>query len=174
MVTQDVEACKRFLMEENNAGELNINKLTIVGAELGAIVAMNWAALDWSWPVLATGKQGQDVKALVLLSPAWSVKGFAVSGALATQAIQQHMSMYIVVGSRSKDAVNIHKAVDSKRGQTEEKDIFLAKVDTSLEGTKMLAAPNLELPNRIAQFIKLRVGDKTFPWQERGSPLSSK
>jgi hypothetical protein len=70
--------------------------------------------------------------------------------------------------------VNLHKAVSSKRDKDREQDVFLAKVDTSLEGTKMLAAPNLQLPNRIAQFIKMRVADQTLPWRERNGAISSK
>ncbi len=64
MVDQDLEACKSFLMDKNNAGELNINKLCVIGEEMGAVVGVDWAAWDWHWPRLATGKQGQDVKAL--------------------------------------------------------------------------------------------------------------
>ena len=44
-----MEAIKRFLMTKHNAGELNIDKLCVVGVEFG-LVAVNWAAHDWSWP----------------------------------------------------------------------------------------------------------------------------
>ncbi len=39
MATEDMMAVKQFLWERNNKGELNIDKLCIVGAELGASVA---------------------------------------------------------------------------------------------------------------------------------------
>jgi hypothetical protein len=66
-MVQDLEACKRFLMEKNNAGECNIEMLCLIGAEFGSILATRYAALDWSVPNLPAYKQGQDVKALVLL-----------------------------------------------------------------------------------------------------------
>jgi pimeloyl-ACP methyl ester carboxylesterase len=68
-MTLDVEACKKFLMEKNNAGQCNIEMLCVVGAELGSIVAMRYAAADWSVPNLPAFKQGQDVHGLILLSP---------------------------------------------------------------------------------------------------------
>ncbi|MFI4876404.1 MAG: hypothetical protein ACIALR_13725, partial [Blastopirellula sp. JB062] len=43
-VHQDMEAIKRFLMDENNAGKLNIELLTIVAADdFSSILAANWA-----------------------------------------------------------------------------------------------------------------------------------
>ena len=64
---EDIEACKRFLLKKNNGGELNIEFLTVVAAGQSAVLASQWAVKDWSWPVVAGRKQGQDVKALVLL-----------------------------------------------------------------------------------------------------------
>ena len=46
MVTQDMRAVKDFLWNRNNAGELNIDKLCVVGAEMGASVALDFALAD--------------------------------------------------------------------------------------------------------------------------------
>ena len=100
MVEQDLEACKSFLMEKNNAGELNINKLCVIGAEMGAVVAVDWAGWDWHWPVLATGKQGQDVKALVLISPAWSVKGISMTEVVNNRKLADKWSWLVLVGDQ--------------------------------------------------------------------------
>ncbi len=75
MIEQDLEACKAYLMDKNNSGELNINKLVVIGAEMGSVLAVNWAAWDWHWPMLTTGKQGQDVKGSCLFHPLGRSKG---------------------------------------------------------------------------------------------------
>ncbi len=75
MVAVDLPVLKRFLVEKNNNKELNIEKLTVVAAEESAVLAVFWTQLDWSVPPSGFEKQGQDIKALILLSPKWSVPG---------------------------------------------------------------------------------------------------
>ena len=48
--------------EGQNAGELNIEELCVIGAELGSILAVRWAAYDWSLQDLPAYKQGKDVE----------------------------------------------------------------------------------------------------------------
>ena len=113
----DVEVCKSFLMTRNNARELNIDKLCLVGAEMGATVAVNWAARDWSWPVLVgSGKQGQFVKALVLISPQWSFKGMTIAPAVGNREFISHLSWMIVVGEQESksmgEAKRLNQALD--------------------------------------------------------------
>ncbi len=82
MVRFDMERLKYFLLQKNNAGELNIEKLCIVGGGMGASVAMTWARLDWNRPPVGNRKQGQDVKALVLLSPEMNTPGLPLAAAV--------------------------------------------------------------------------------------------
>ncbi|MFP6619595.1 MAG: alpha/beta fold hydrolase [Pirellulaceae bacterium] len=63
----DLEACKSFLKKQNNAGLLNLEQLCLVGSDLGALLALEWSVRDWNAPSLPSLKQGQDVKALVLI-----------------------------------------------------------------------------------------------------------
>ncbi len=69
MVTADMERIRAFLIEKNNAGELNIEKTCLVGAEMGASVALTWSYMDWLRAPVGNKKQGQDVKAVVAISP---------------------------------------------------------------------------------------------------------
>jgi len=82
MITVDMEVLKNFLWGENNAQKLNIERLCVVGAGMGASVALNWTRLDWVRPPIGYKKQGQDVKGLVLLSPAMKSQGLSLSTAM--------------------------------------------------------------------------------------------
>ena len=181
MVEDDMETLKGFLMAKNNAGELNIEKLCVVGAEMGAAVALEWARLDWSWPPLATGKQGQDVKALVLLSPPWAFRGLNMRQAMSHRALRSQLSIFIVVGKgKSKslqDARRLEKIFDryhpeppaGKEAQLA--DFFYNEIETSLQGTKLLGLRDRPLEGAIAKFITLRLVDQSFPWKDRKGPL---
>jgi pimeloyl-ACP methyl ester carboxylesterase len=176
----DVDAAKRFLFQKNNEGELNIDLLCVVGAEMGAIVATNWASLDWDWPQLPAGRQGRDVKALVLLSPLQSYKGITLNRALGHPALQRVLSTMIVVGSEDEEGVRDARAIynrlerfrrpTSDAGETPAYvDLFFVQPKTSLRGTKLLRARGLTVNEDIARFIGLRLvaNKERFPWRER-------
>ena len=109
----DIEACKRFLLERNNAKELNIELLCVVGAEFGATLAVNWAVMDWSWPQLPAYKQGRDVKSLVLLSPVQAFKGVTLNDAL-KQSIVRTGNIMIVVGAGDASGNRIAKTIHDR------------------------------------------------------------
>jgi pimeloyl-ACP methyl ester carboxylesterase len=185
MVTQDLERIKKFVIEKNNLGELNLRKLCLVGAEMGAAVAVNWAALDWSWPPLATGPQGQDVNGLVLLTPAWGFKGMSIVNATKQQDVTASISTMIIVGSG--DTANLREArrlqqifqkyhddfpKDTPRDVLlEKKDLFFITPATSLQGTKMLGEKSLGVEANILEFIRYRLVNKKFQWAKRERPL---
>jgi len=186
MVRRDMEKFKSFLVQKNNAGELNLEKLCVVGAEMGAVVALNWAVWDWHWPVYPDFKQGQYVKALVLISPPWSFKGVDVSEALNFPAIRGTapvtISLQIIYGANDrKVAGEIDRMVrilrqhrpeyETEEEIREKQDFFVRPVaKTSLQGTKLLdgrepAVFQQVLP-AIASFIHFRLEKKDFPWHE--------
>jgi pimeloyl-ACP methyl ester carboxylesterase len=181
MVRRDLEAVKSFLVEENNAGRLNIERLGVVGLEMGATVAINWAALDWSWPVLATGKQGQDVKGLVLISPQWSFQGLKISEAIAQDSVRSKLSVLIITGRRDSqllaEARRLHSALarfhpaPPPDEADEKQTLWLKTPPTSLQGTALLNEKSLQVGEMIRAFVELRLVDKPFVWNERKRPL---
>ncbi len=179
MVKRDMEAVKNFLLAKNNAGELNIDRLGVVGVEMGATIAVNWAALDWSWPVLATGKQGQDVKALVLISPEWSFKGVRISEAMVQPSVRSELAFLIVTGSRNsklaQEARRLYNALTRYHVESsddiEKQTLFLRTPPTSLQGTQLLNEKSVNVQQMIVQFVELRLLKLDLPWQNRKGPL---
>jgi pimeloyl-ACP methyl ester carboxylesterase len=187
MITNDMEAVKSFLMTKHNAGELNIERLCLVGAEMGATIAMNWAQYDWSHPVLLTGKQGQDVKGLVLISPEFAFRGISMKQAASDEQVRSKLSVLIVVGKGKpksvQDADRVYKLFKpfhlapekleelSREERSDRQDLFIQMVETTLQGTQLVNAKGLKVGDRIAQFIQLRLEKKSIPgWKERKTP----
>lgn len=184
MVQFDVEEAKRFLMREHHAGKLNIERLGLVGAGMGATIAAYWAFNDWAAPRIAV-KQGQDVKALVLISPESRFKAFSILEPFTDPAMRSEVALYLIAGgSHSKPghaAEQIYNTVkrfhplpaaDLPADKAlEKKTLFLdTGYDTSLQGTKMLGA-KLGVEERIARFIDLRLAKPSIPWAERRSAI---
>ncbi|HRX80703.1 MAG TPA: hypothetical protein P5307_16655, partial [Pirellulaceae bacterium] len=139
----------------------------------------NWAAYDWSRRQLPAFKQGRDVKALVLVSPESSFKGFSLTTALNHPIIQKSMSIMIIVGeddrSAASDAKTIHSRLERLRTDQDPKnpDLVYLKPNTTLQGTQLINVPGLPLRDYIGVFIEQRLVRKSseFPWTERTSPL---
>ena len=189
----DLEAIKKLLMDKHNEGELNIELLCVVAADASTIVAVNWAVQDWSWPQLPSIKQGQDVKALVLLSPERSFKGYnctrALSGDLMRAKYPVKLSILIAVGQKDaeerREARNLFNQLERAYPKPElpadptpedrfkVQFLYWAPADTELQGTELLD-PRLDLgvAEFISDFIKYRLAETVdqYPWRERRSP----
>jgi pimeloyl-ACP methyl ester carboxylesterase len=177
MATEDVEAVKRFLMRKNNDRELNIEKLCLVGAEMGAMVGIRWAWGDWAWGSqrASTVKQGRDVKALTLISPEIRFKNLQAS-LLTTPPIAGQVAIQIVAGANDpkavKNARQLHNLAKKLYVDKPQQQMLFLDVGykTRLQGTKMLGE-KLGLEERIANFIELRAVKQPFSWTERKGPL---
>ena len=179
MVTEDLEAVKRYLMGLNNKSQLNIQKLGVVGFGMGASLGIAWAAHDWSWPEFAQLKQGRDVKSLVLVSPEMNLRGLKIRDALMHPAISDAMSVQIIVGNKKsdnrRDADSMYKLLTRNRPKQEEqklavREVFLEPLETTLQANKLLDVKDLLVDKRIAKFIQLRLTNINTPnyrWADR-------
>lgn len=177
MVKFDMNAVRKFLVDKNDAGELNLNKLSIVGAGLGASVAVNWSYIDWSFPPLAVGKQGQDVKALVLISPEWSYRGLRMNEALRHPGVREQIAMLIMYGagerSNTADAKRIEKQVERYHQPPESlppgepNSLALMGPDTRLQGTKLLTQGGQSAERAIIKFLTVHASQKDYEWLDR-------
>ena len=189
----DVEACKKFLLEKNNEGLLNIDMLTVVAAGKTCIVATKWAIADWAYPTLGGQRQGQDVKALVFLSPERRFKGTNMLREMRHPLISGQnitpLSLLIAYGLQDRDskkeAETIHEMLERTRGKldlegksdqernrlvTEKQDLFLWGFDVEPQGAALVQPnANLRLPLNIGKFVHFRLTAKesNFPWMVR-------
>ncbi len=176
----DIEAAKTFLLKENNAGKLNIELLGVLGTGFGASLALNWAIHDWNVPNLRSYKMGQDVKALVLISPQRSFKGTTINPALKDLRVLAQLSALVVVGGEEstvlKDAERVHQAFARAWGADNSEAVqalpFFA-AETSLQATALINTPGTGVDRWIAAFLdqRLKRQQERFPWADRTSPL---
>ena len=183
---KDLEAVKKFLLGKHNEGQLNIELLTVLGVEEGAVIAANWAAQDWNWPELPTYKQGQDVKALVLISPPQIFKRMRLQTAFTTSNpdLRSKVSVMLIssqgdsrAAKTAKQLHNVlsryHEPVPSDREERiKSQDLFLVTIGGQANGTTLTR--NARVAASIVEFIDWRLVRRRdlFPWQRRVNPLS--
>jgi pimeloyl-ACP methyl ester carboxylesterase len=181
MSTRDMEAIRDFLVDKNDAGELNLNKLCLVGSGLGASVAVNWAAHDWSLPPLAVGKQGQDVKGLVLISPRWSYNGLMIQDALKFGAFKKNVVWMLIGGVQDKNAKQelsrvqaqlekSHPPLD-KTGAKQRSGLEVNALPTSLQGDVLVGKSGDVLNAAIVKFLTENVAAAQLPWTNRRNKI---
>lgn len=174
MAMDDLESMRRYLKRKNNDGELNLDKLCVIGAETGALFAMNWTAYDWSAPSLARVKQAQFVKGLVLLSPEWSFRKMQVTESLKTLGAADKLSVFVIYGRKHAPSVKTGQRIyndllksrpaEEKETDFSKKTLFQDEPETTLQGAQMLGQ-DLAIEEQIAKFIELQVAAKDCKWQ---------
>lgn len=172
IIMMDLETTKGFLKDENNEGNLNLNALVVIGVREGAVMAANWAVRDWSFPSVGSNKQGQDVKALVLISPEKQVKSVPLDPALFSPVISQ-LPVMIVAGGDGSDAAEakrITKRMESTKRRSGGGTVtgFESKmVGTALSGPSLVNEVSSVIPD-IVKFVTEQVdGKDANPWVER-------
>jgi hypothetical protein len=187
MVEKDMYAVKEFLWEKNNAKELNLNKLCVIGAEMGASVALNFTSLDATGymklgdsdrgPFYGPLQLGLFVKALVLLSPEVTFKGLPL--APFSEDIRKNIPVLILVGKEDPKSLDeaervakIFKRAEPKKA--EDTTYFFRTLDTKLQGTKLLEPKTLNTDRMISQFLDLRLVQaddaKNWTWKTLKKP----
>ncbi|MEZ6126889.1 MAG: hypothetical protein R3C49_27545 [Planctomycetaceae bacterium] len=187
MASSDLETIKTFLLQEHEAGNLNIRKLGIATAGSGGLVAAGFAVNDWAkkpWPdaptlALSTPK-GQDVRALFLLSPKSTVRGLnstALMKGLAdpTKGIAVHLWFNPEIRDERSSAEKLFRFLELK-------DPALAEARKLNEGPpdkdgKFSAEGLLQdkakpiMEKHIVEFFEKHLKELDSPWRSRISRL---
>lgn len=173
VVNSDLEAAKRFLKDENNAGRLNLNALTVIGIREGAILAAHWSIADWRFPSIGAKKQGQDVKGIVLVSPERNFMGIAIDPALGDRTLIG-LPVMVVAGADSSQASETERIVRRLAGGKDRARVGKASElvelmpSTNLSGARLINDSPDVIPS-IVRFVttKVSASQDVNPWIER-------
>jgi pimeloyl-ACP methyl ester carboxylesterase len=189
IVNQDLRAVKNYLWKCNNEKKLNLCKLTVIGVEEGATLALSYAADDaagYEQGEARVGplRLGNFVKAAVLISPATKVTGLNTAQVMKMPEIVRDLPVMIVVGNKSKDrfteANRLRDLFVKSRPLADDAKPesisvwFYSRIETSLQGIKLLAEPDLKVPDKIRAFMTVwlvkNADGKEFAWRELKRP----
>jgi pimeloyl-ACP methyl ester carboxylesterase len=199
MLDEDLRAVKDFLWKQNNERKLNLDKLTVIGVEEGAALAISYAAADANGYEQHQAKRGplklgNFVKAVVLISPVTKRVTALNTARILHDAeyrdLRMNLPIMILAGDESptyfKEAEALHNEflkgrpkLDSKAAKPEDFTLWFygkGQTGTKLQGAKLLAEPSLKgkTLERIQRFMKARLVDnpdaKEWAWKERKLP----
>lgn len=187
MVAFDLEAVKDFILEEHHAKRLNIRKTAIVSAGMSSPVAAVFAYRDWlkkpyaDAPTLAARTpRGQDIRALVFLSPSDSAPGLTgrsfnvgvayhnLGAPLFNVAVLVGFGKGDVVDRGGKQARGVFKRI-SAFPRTDSR-MYFKEYNTKLRGTDMLGK-RLKVETNIINFLEKHLKKLPDQWKDRHSRL---
>ncbi len=175
----EIEAVRGWIKKQADAGKLDIDRLCVVGSGLGATLAAMWTAADWNWPPTTAGPQGQQVKALVLVSPAMAKRGLPMTGPLASEAIRFAVPVMVLAGTNDREASRFFDQLKRFRpkawfqqrdGQPPEKardledpsdaTAFLIQCNTTLSGDKLATDTTVNVADKMKTFLGMMLDKK--------------
>ena len=182
MILFDMPAVKKFIYEEHQKENLNMRKMAIIAPDVSAPVAINFSGNDWlkrPWPdandFAFRTPRGQDVRALVLLSPQGNLPGVTTTGN-ALRALREPVrgiAFLTCYGNRDK----LDKGAAEKMHQKliapskNEDRMYLRDYTTQLRGTDLIGRKNLDIEIHILGFLKKHLMSLPDPWRNRKSRL---
>ena len=178
MVTSDMEAIKKFIFSEHQKKRLNMRKLGVVAAGMSSPVAVVFAANDWSKKphsdaptVAARTPRGQDVRALVLLSPQGSLPGMTINRPM--KFLKGKAAFLVCVGERRSrvplaDANRVYNFLKPISDDPEKRINWMNSFPVQLQGTDLLGK-QIGVENVVVGFLKRYVGDLKDSWKDRRS-----
>jgi alpha-beta hydrolase superfamily lysophospholipase len=184
MVVGDLVAVKRFLYQEHQKERLNMRKTAIIGPGMGGSIALSFALYDWMrkpFPDADTLQKstprGQDIRALVLLSPEYSTPGLGpVSRSIKTlRDPEKKVASLVLSGSRDKLDKGAAQKISAMLNNVpkSEKRSYSKTYNTARRGTDLFI-PSIDVEEQILAFLDLhlkQLGGRYDVWRNRQSPL---
>lgn len=185
MAGADMEAIKEFLMQEHENQKLNIRKTGIAAAGSSCLVVSAFAAADWLKPpwndapaAAFKTPRGQDVRAILMLSPKSTVRGINLAQTMKVIADPiKGVAIHIWYNPKNRSEVaaakKIFRFVELKKEDPEEpRKLNEGPPDKKYTAEGLLedrAAPVME--KNIREFFDKFVKARPEEWRTRKSKL---
>jgi pimeloyl-ACP methyl ester carboxylesterase len=186
MADFDLESVKRFIQTLHQAKKLNMRKMGIVAAGSSVGVAAAFAAADWNKEPYDDAPaedmktpRGQDVRALVFLSPPSRVKGLNLNEAINELRNPDYNIAFLTLYGKAnktdaKDAAAIYKRLCGT-SKTSKDRMYLIDINVPSHGTDLLGMRDIDTEGAIIKFFKLHLFDlRESEWRDRQSRLVRK
>lgn len=183
IVTLDLEQVKQFIYNEHQSQYLNMNRTGVVALEMSAPLASAFAMMDWQKqpyedspdPMYMTPR-GQDLLALVFISPTGKTGNFSFSDSLHyLRNPELGISFLFVVGETDRfDNGLTQKYFNSVSSNGKYADrVGLLKIPQPLRGAELLGKKT-GVEEQILSFFDKRLKNGGVEWRDRQSRLDKK
>ncbi len=183
MVSLDLEAVKQFIYEEHQARYLNMNRIGIVAAEMSTPIAAAFTMVDWQKtpyedspdPKFKTPR-GQDVHAIVLLSPVTKTGSISIANSM-NYLRQPDLGISFLLAFSELDRFD--KGATEKiynllnPGDKFSDRVGIVKVNQAFRGTELLNK-NLGIEQQIISFFDQRLKLSGKEWVDRETRLDKR
>ncbi len=170
IVQYDLPCLKRFLMQQNNAGRLNIDKLCVGGVGYGGMAAAYFANQDWN-PMVRRKKANPsagDVKGFFIVSPPKNVKGIRFIDTLTYPNWRESASCIVIGNTKGKKLVKaMETQVKKACGKDAMERCWFRSYDVDGTGADMIQDPDSDAVLDITAFVELRCIKRDILWKSR-------
>jgi len=171
IVALDLPCLKKFLLQKNNEGELNIDKLIVGGVGYGGLASAFFANNDWNPRIKRNKKMALmgDVKGFFIVAPPKALKGVNYSDAITFPTWANSISCIMLTsGSKSK---KLGKAMETYLRKTCGSEAlercWFKNYDTKEEGAEVLQDPNSDFVLDVMAFVDKRGAKRDLLWRSR-------
>lgn len=183
MFKSDLVAVKGFIYDEHQKQRLNMAKTAVIGSGMSAPLALAFAELDWKLPPYDDAPipanrtpRGQDVKALILLSPdasAGRVQSSRSLNYLKTPVLG--LSLQIIAGSEEarafKQAESLYQVFEGPNKDKAGSRLELVSPKVADQGLTLMTKDVRLAYLPMLKFLDTNLKGLSIPWQDRRSRL---
>jgi len=161
----------QFLVQQNNAEKLNLNKLVIIGVDMGGTVGGQITKQLWA------NSKGKNVRSLVIVSPNYDL--FSKTLLKEAKCFHKEVPLLMMVGQLDRqsreNALNLREDILGKEKRKDDdptslsSPVPIAEFPTERQGGELLKESKLGVPQRIADYIDETLAkhkEKDLKWRK--------